>query len=677
VFAPLSGRRNTKNPLYIGAVKANVGHGEAAAGVTALLKVLLMLQKNAIPPHVGIKNSLNPKFPKDMEKRNLRIPYELTKWPHVPGKKRIAVVNNFSAAGGNSTVVLEEGPVRGSTGVDPRPKQVVAVSAKSKISLKGNLERMIGFLDKNPDVSLADLSYSTTARRHHHNHRVTVVASDISQVRQQLRSALGSVDSDSRKPIPSTGQPPVVFTFTGQGASHRSMNLELFHNSPYFQSQLLHLDRLAQGQGFPSFIPAVDGSYPSDHAHSPVITQLALVSTEIALAKYWASLGVSPDVVIGHSLGEYTALHVAGVLSASDTVFLVGQRALILEKKCKAGSHTMLAVRASLAQIQESTTATDNRYEVACINGPKDTVLSGTREQIDALSQTLEGHGYKCFRLDVAFAFHSEQTDPILDEFEEMAKTSVVFRRPNLPIISPLLGKVIFDDRTITANYLRRATREPVDFLSALENAQKVSIIDENMVWVEIGPHPVCVNFVKSTLPSVNVIAASLRRNEDNWSTIAQSLSAMHNAGVEINWNEFHRPFERAGALRLLDLPTYSWNDKTYWIMYNGDWALTKGNTFYDAEKALKAAQQQQLVAPLAAPQSSLRTSTVQQIIKETFSGSGGKVVMRSDLMQADFLAAANGHNMNGCGVVTSVCFLLVDSVFSSRRTIKRRRRDE
>lgn len=669
VFAPLSGRRNTKNPLYIGAVKANVGHGEAAAGVTALLKVLLMLQKNAIPPHVGIKNSLNPKFPKDMDKRNLRIPYELTEWPRVPGKKRIAVVNNFSAAGGNSAVVLEEGRVREPTGVDPRLKQVVAISAKSKISLKGNLERMIQFLDRNPDVLLADLSYSTTARRHHHNHRVTVTASDISQARQNLQSALGSVDSDSRKPIPSTGQPPVVFTFTGQGASHRSMNLELFHDSPYFRSQLLHLDRLAQGQGFPSFIPAVDGSHPSDHAHSPVVTQLALVSTEIALAKYWASLGVVPDVVIGHSLGEYAALHVAGVLSASDTVFLVGQRALMLEKQCKAGSHTMLAIRASLAQIQESTTATDNQYEVACINGPKDTVLSGTREQIDALSQTLEGHGYKCFRLDVAFAFHSEQTDPILEEFEEMAKTSVVFRRPNLPVISPLLGRVIFDDKTITANYLRRATRETVDFLSALENAQKVSIIDENMVWIEIGPHPVCVNFVKSTLPSVNVIAASLRRNEDNWSTLAQSLSALHNAGVEISWNEFHRPFEQAGALRLLDLPTYSWNDKTYWIMYNGDWALTKGNTFYDAEKALKAAQQQQQVAPLSAPQSSLRTSTVQQIIEETFSESGGKVVMQSDLMQADFLAAANGHNMNGCGVVTSVCLLFVD--FRSRRTIK------
>lgn len=423
------------------------------------------------------------------------------------------------------------------------------------------------------------------------------------------------------------------------------MNLELFHGSPYFQSQILHLDSLAQGQGFSSFISAIDGSYPKDHAHSPVVTQLALVCTEIALARYWGSLGVKPDVVIGHSLGEYAALHVAGVLSASDTIFLVGQRAKMLEKKCQIGSHKMVAVRASLAQIEAC--ADDKSYEVACIIGPKETVLSGTLEQMEAISECLQSDGYRSFSLDVAFAFHSGQTDPILDDFEEIAKSSALFQAPNVPVISPLLSKVIYDDRTVHANYMRRATRESVNFFSALEIAQKFSTIDERTVWIEIGPHPVCMGFVKATLPSINVAVPSLRRDEDNWTTMAQSLGALHCAGVEVGWNEFHRPSER--GLRLLDLPTYSWNDKNYWIQYNGDWALTKGNTFYDAEKGVRGPQ----VAPV--PQSSLRTSTVQQIVEETFQGSTGKVTMQSDLMQPDFLAAANGHNMNGCGVVTSV----------------------
>jgi monodictyphenone polyketide synthase len=643
VYAPLSKGRNLKQPLHIGAVKANVGHGEAVAGVTALLKVLLMFQKSAIPPHVGIKHSINPGFPKDFDKRNLHIPYEKMPWPRVPGKKRIAAVNNFSAAGGNTTLIIEEGPLREVTETDPRLTHLVAVSAKSKVSLRGNLERIIGYLDANPDVSLSDLSYSTTARRYHHNHRVAVATSNVTQLRKYLLSHLESVDS--HKPIPATDPPPVAFAFTGQGASYKSMNLELFHDSPYFRSQILHLDSLAQGQGFPSFLPAIDGSYPKDHFHSPVITQIALVCTEIALAKYWGSLGVKPDVVVGHSLGEYAALCVAGVLSASDAIFLVGQRAALLEKQCHVGSHQMLAVRATPAQIEQS--AGDSPYEIACINGPNDTVLSGEVSQIQAVSKSLEADGYKTFSLDVAFAFHSAQTDPILDDFEELSKTGVLFGAPNLPVISPLLGKVIFDDKTINANYLRRATRETVNFVSAIEIAQKISTIDDTTVWIEIGPHPVSIGFVKSTLGSVNVAVPSSRRGENNWTTITQSLGAIHCAGVEVAWNEFHRPYER--VLRLLDLPTYSWNDKNYWIQYNGDWALTKGNTFYNAEKEITATK----TVPVQV--SDLSTSSVHRIVEESFEGTVGKVVMQSDLMQPDFLAAAYGHKMNGCGVVTSV----------------------
>lgn len=644
VFAPITKRRNAKNPLYIGAVKANVGHSEAAAGVTALIKVLLMLQKNAIPPHVGIKNSPNPIFLKEIDKRNVQIPYEKTEWPRVPGKKRVAVVNNFSAAGGNTSLVVEEPPLRKVTGIDPRSTHVVAVSAKSKISLKGNIERLLAYLDKDPYVSLANLSYSTTARRYHHNYRVGIAASDVAQVKKQLASTLTSVDS--HKPIPNTGAPPIAFAFTGQGASYKSSNLDKFHHSPYFRTQILHLDALAQGQGFPSFLPAVDGSHPKDHQHSQVVTQLALVCTEIAEAKYWGSLNVKPDIVIGHSLGEYAALHTAGVLSASDTIFLVGQRARMLEQKCKVGSHKMVAVRASLDQIQKS--ASGKHFEIACINGPKDVVLAGPGADMDAIIPLLEADGYKSFSLDVAFAFHSAQTDPILDEFEAIANSGVLFQAPHLPIISPLLSKVIFDDKTVNANYLRRATRESVNFLSALETAYKVGTIDDETAWIEIGPHPVCIGFVKSTLSPVNVAVPSLRRGDDNWTTMAQSLATLHCAGVQVGWNEFHHPFEK--GLQLLDLPTYAWNDKTFWIQYNGDWALTKGNTFYDVEKGLNKAQ---IAVPV--PKSGPNTSTVQQIIEQNFNGTAGTVVMQSDLTQADFRAAAWGHQMNGCGVVTSV----------------------
>ncbi|KAI0539703.1 putative polyketide synthase [Xylaria digitata] len=644
VFAPITRRRSSKSPLYIGAVKASVGHSEAAAGVTALLKVLLMMQHNAIPPHVGIKNSLNPKFPKDMDKRNVRIPYEKTEWPRVVGKERFAVINNFSAAGGNTSIILEDAPVREVVGVDPRMTHVVSISAKSKASLRGNIERLLAYLSKHPSTSVADLSYTSTARRYHHNYRVAFAASDIPQVNRKLSSALDSVES--HKPIPATGQPPVAFAFTGQGAADKSSNLELYHHSAYFRSQVHHLDALAQAQGFPSFVSSLDGTYPKDQQHSAVITHLALTCSEIALAKLWESFGVKPNVVVGHSLGEYAALHVAGVLSASDAIYLVGQRALLLEEKCKVGSHKMVAVRGSLAQIQE--TVKDLPYEVACINGPRDVVLSGPIEHTTTIIPILEAAGMKCSTLDVAYAFHSAQTDPIIDEFKEIASSGVIFQQPNLPIISPLLNKVIFDGKTINGLYMSRATRETVDFVSALETANKIGAIDSETLWVEIGPHPVCVGFVKSIFSSVQVAAPSLRRGEDNWTTLANTTAALHCAGVKIDWNALHAPFEK--SLRLLDLPTYAWNDKRHWIQYKGNWALTKGNTFYDSEKGLTSGQQ----AFPVIPKSSLSTSSVHQIIEEHFDGVAGTVIMQSDLTQADFRAAAWGHKMNNCGVVTS-----------------------
>ncbi|KAK8064116.1 ketoacyl-synt-domain-containing protein [Apiospora saccharicola] len=662
VFAPAGPqkRRSSHRPLHVGAVKANVGHGEAVAGVTAMLKVLLMLQKGAIPPHVGIKNGLNPALPQDLAARHVHIPYTQQPWARDQDRKRIAVVNNFSAAGGNTSIVLEEAPAPQAVtdgGRDPRPVHTVAVSAKSKVSLEGNIQRLVAYLDAHPDTSLADLSYTTTARRSHYNQRVAVAASDVAQIRKKLASLLGS--TGSHKPIPNT-PPNVAFAFTGQGASHKSMNLELFHQDPTFRAQILQLDSIARGQGFPSFVPVLDGSFPRDHAHSALCTQIALVAVEIALSRYWASLGVVPNIVIGHSLGEYAALCVAGVLSASDAIYLVGRRARLLEEQVQPDTHKMMAVRAPLAEIEDTvlagggeTTTIQPKYEVACINGPRETVLSGLADDLEVVMTRLQAAGYKCVMLDVPYAFHSSQTDPILEDFEAVAASGVIFHAPKLPVISPLIGKVVFDEKTFGAQYLRRATRECVDYVGALDKAAAMAMIDEETHWVEIGPHPVCINFVKATLSSpsqgVGVAVPSLRRDENNWATLAQSLAALHAAGAPVDWNEYHRPFE--AGLRLLDLPTYAWNYKEYWIGYKGDWALTKGNTYYDAQK------EKELTAAVktAATISDLRTtSTVQRIVEESFEGVAGTVVMQSDLMEKHLLAAAHGHKMNGCGVVTS-----------------------
>jgi monodictyphenone polyketide synthase len=210
---------------------------------------------------------------------------------------------------------------------DPRPTQVVALSGKTKTALAGNIQRLIDHLDDNiGKISLADLGYTTTARRYQHSYRVAVTASTIAQLRAQLVSQSDKIETIRPVSKSSSSSPSVAFAFTGQGASYRSMSLELYRDVHVFRKHIQHLDAIAQGQGFPSFIPALDGSHTRDYeGHSAVVTQLALVCIEIALAHYWsASLGVTPDVVIGHSLGEYAAMHVAGVISANDAIFMVG-----------------------------------------------------------------------------------------------------------------------------------------------------------------------------------------------------------------------------------------------------------------------------------------------------------------------------------------------------------------
>jgi acyl transferase domain-containing protein len=647
VCAPLSPRRNKNQPLYIGSSKANIGHGESAAGSTALIKVLLMFQKSAIPPHIGIKTTMNPRFGQDFDQRNLRIPFAITSWEskQITGKKRIAVVNNFGAAGGNTTMVLEEAPIRYNRRPDPRHTHVVTVSAKTRNALEQNMKNLIAYITAAPETNLADLAYTTTARRYHHRYRVAFATSSISQLEVQLQSSIACVDAT--KPVRNDEDPSIAFSFTGQGASYKSMNSDLFRHIPAYREQIQRFDALARAQGFSSFIGALDGSNDKTYEHSPVVTQLALVCTEMALASYWSSLGIEPDIVIGHSLGEYAAMYVAGVITASDAIYMVGKRAELLQKRCEIGSHTMVAVRASTDQIDHF--AGGRPYTIACINGPSDTVLSGTQKQVAEVVTILQANDIRCIKLDVAFAFHSEQTDPILDDFEALVESSVVFQEPNVPIISPLLGKVVFDGKTLNANYVRRATRETVNFVAALQDAQQTSAISDETSWIEIGPHSVCTGFIKSTIPTTKLAFASNRREEEDWKPLATGLAALHTIGVEIGWNEFHRPFE--SDLQLLDLPTYSFDDKIHWLQYNGNWCLTKGNDFYTNGSS------DQTKHSRGSPMFESRTSSVHRCISEAFDLSAGScsITFQSDLSQPDLWAAAYGHRMNDSGVVTSV----------------------
>ncbi|GAB1313853.1 hypothetical protein MFIFM68171_04063 [Madurella fahalii] len=635
VFAPADRKRPADRPLYLGSVKANVGHGEAASGVTALVKVLLMLQKNAIPPHVGIKpgSVMNKTFPKDLSERNVNIAFHMTPFRRKDGKPRRVFINNFSAAGGNTGLLLEDGPARKPAIADPRSHHLITVTGKSKAAMIRNAENLVSWMEQNPDTPLSHVGYSTTARKIQHYWRMNVSGADLAEAQKAIAARL----KENFVPV-LPEQPKVAFMFTGQGSHYAALGKELYEHYSVFRHNVDEFDLIARIHGLPSFLPLINGSEPDVSKLSPVVVQLGLVSFEMALARLWASWGIKPSVVLGHSLGEYAALEVAGVLSASDAIYLVGSRAKLLVDKCTAGTHAMLAAQGSVETVTEALGAKARGVNIACINGPRETVLSGEAGQMDEIAQLLTGAGFKCTQLRVPFAFHSAQVEPILDEFEKLAE-AVQFKTPKVPIISPLLGKLV-ENEPINPSYLRNHAREAVNFLGALVSAQQSGTIDEKTVWLEVGPHPVCAGMVKAAFGVATVAVPTLRRNEACYKTITSSLCTLHTAGLNIDFNEFHRDF--SDSVRLLELPSYSFDEKNYWLQYTGDWCLTKNRIPAAGTKAIEPAKPK------------LSTTTVQKLIREEVKGDVAIVEIESELCQEQLRNAVTGHLVNGAPLCPS-----------------------
>jgi iterative type I PKS product template protein len=355
---------------------------------------------------------------------------------------------------------------------------------------------------------------------------------------------------------------------------------------------------------------------------------------QVALSRMWSSWGIKPTAVIGHSLGEYAALHVAGVISASDMILLVGRRAQLLERDCTKYTHGMLAVKSNVETMEKL--LGDKMTEVACINGPEETVLCGTTEVIAGISDIVAAKGFKNTKLNVPFAFHSAQVDPILEAFKKAA-AAVTFNKPQVPVLSPLTGEVIREAGIIGPDYLARHARETVNFWSALAQGQEEKVFDEKTAWIEVGAHPVCSGMVRASLGGTPVTAPSLRRNEDPWKTLATSLVALYLAGVAIDFNEYHAEFN--DAQELLQLPTMSFDNKKYWLDYHNNWTLTKG----EAPVAAPVAAPQ----PVAAVKSKLHTTSCQKVIKEDLHANSGTIIIQSDITEPKLYAAVTGHQVN------------------------------
>ena len=554
-------------------------------------------------------------------------------------------MNNFSAAGGNTAVVLEEGPKRtvSADQKDPRQEHVVCVSAKTKSALTNNIKNLIAYLDQHSETSVADFSYTTTARRIHYPIRVSVTASSTTQLRERLAAELKNEDRKPAEKISGT-----IFAFTGQGALYTSLGKELYDTHSQFRFDLEHFNDITNSHGFSSFLPVINGQANNLDELTPVQTQLAITAVQIALYRLCNALGLEATAVIGHSLGEYAALHAAGILSLSDALYLVGVRASLLESKCGLGTHAMLAIHATAEAAKDALGDSFKDLEVACLNGPEDIVLSGLASVIGDADKQLKSRNVKSTILNVPFAFHSSQVEPILEPYKD-ATRAIQFRKPRLPLISPLLSTIVQTEGVINPTYLARHAREAVNFCGALQQSNTEGLSNPQSIWLEIGPHPICLGMIKSTLGVKIRGTGTLRNNEKPWTTASKSLSLLYQAGLNFNWSEYHRGLEQ--GLRLLALPSYAFDEKNHWIEYKNNWMLNKSG----------------VSNTLSAEPWSAATTTVQRLVSTEKKGDSVSLVFESNLSDPAMHSTITGHLVNGVGLCPAVRFLPPNPALTER----------
>ncbi|TGO24421.1 hypothetical protein BPAE_0103g00220 [Botrytis paeoniae] len=616
--------RSSNSPLYIGTLKPNIGHGEAASGVTSLIKSVMMLRKNRIPPHVGIKGIINHRLPSEP---GVVLPREKILWLRDEDQKRVIVINNFDAAGGNTSLLLEDPPSPVVPQIaDPRRRHIVAISGRTPKALRHNQIRLLHYLQENAP-RLEDVAYTTTARRQHHIYRSAYDCESISSLISSLTEDIKPSVLSERIPESST-----VFVFTGQGSEWPGMGKQLYQTSGFCRIIFHQHDAICIGLGFPSFIDLLTGVDMNMSSASPVQIQLAIVSFELTLASLWQHWGVRPSFAIGHSLGEYPAMVTSGILSLNDMFFLVGSRAQIIQENCSVGTHSMLAIKVGVEHAERILQQNESlACNVACINSPSATVLSGYKADVAELKKCFDLQNIKSTVLNVRYAFHSPQMDSVLDKYRKVVE-AVRLTKAIIPFASACRGDVICVGDSVISEYLVEHTRHPVRFLSALQALKTKARIDENTMWLDLGPQPLCLNMIKQSLkthPSHLIEVNNAK--QDFWVISAQSLVQSYKCGVEIQWGQYHEEYEC--NLSLLELPSYAFDLKNYWIKYEGDWSLTKGS---------KAAETEILAS------SAFQTTSLQTIKSERYQENQATVVFSSNLAEEHLRAAVLGHSVNG-----------------------------
>ncbi|SEL14067.1 myxalamid-type polyketide synthase MxaE and MxaD [Stigmatella aurantiaca] len=544
--------RSAQQSLVVGAAKTNIGHLESAAGIAGIIKMVLSMQHQAVPP-VAHFQRLNPRI--DFSGESITIPTALHPWPAREERKRRGAVSSFGISGTNAHVILEEPPSGQAAPVPHAPgAHLLPLSARSPSALQELAQKYAEYLVSSPEVSLREVCYTAALRRTHHEYRLAVAGESPAAVAEKLREFAAGGPAPAVKGA--DGQRKVVFVFPGQGSQWLGMGRQLLEQEPAFREAIERIDEAMRPHVTWRLLDVLRAPSEASRLNEIDVVQPVLFAMAVALSALWRAWGIEPDAVVGHSMGEVAAAHVAGALSLEDAAAVICLRSRLLKRI--SGQGAMLAAELSLAEARKAVAGREARVAIAVNNSPTSTVLSGDAAALEEIRASLEARNVFCRWVKVDVASHSPQVDSLRADL--LSVLSAVRPRPaSVPIVSTVTGAPC-DGSGYDAAYWVRNLRDPVLFSTAvLELAQ-----GGHTVFMEMSPHPILLPAVERCVQHAGregVTIPSMRREEAERAVMLESFGALYRVAYPVEWK---RLFPESG--RMVPLPTYPWQHKRFWI---------------------------------------------------------------------------------------------------------------
>ncbi|KAM3929532.1 mycolipanoate synthase-like isoform 1-T2 [Leptodactylus fuscus] len=537
---------NGKKPLKIGSVKGNIGHTESAAGIAGLIKVLLMMHHEIIPPslHYSRENGI-----KMIEESNLEIPTSPEKWQEDINSGRMAGINCFGFGGTNVHVVVKQEKQEYPKYHSKRFSELFILSAASSRSLQLCIEDTKMALSNTTSLSLENLVYTAACRRshRHYKYRAAFLASSLNHLHQQLQVVT------KYAPVVKS-DPHIVFVFCGNGVLYKGMCKMLLEHEPMFRKKCVEIDEMIRGYTSLSVLQLLEEEF--DDFSRPDVAQLLLFTVQVSLVALLTHWGLRPDCIVGHSVGEVAAAHCSGVLSLEDAVKVIYYRSSL---QCKVTGGKMLVVgNITVNEISNIIAPYKGKVCIAAYNSPTSCTISGNSEIIDQLNKSLSkdysSNNVFLHILDVPVAYHSPMTDPILSDIQEKLK-DLQAKKMEVNLISTVTGKPASKGDFTTGGYWAKNIREPVVFQQAIEVLAKDK---ENLLFIEIGPRRALQRNVIENLGSKTTVLPAIQPKKE-YETIFSMLISLFTQGYNPDWCKIFEAYKSSPST----IPRYQFDCST------------------------------------------------------------------------------------------------------------------